>query len=97
MRGSIVIASIGILTFILSYIIYKYEKVELLAGIEKSKVRDLHGLAKFAGKIVALMAAGILLLAIAGSITSSVIPGRVFIVYIISLLFFYFFRLGKYL
>ncbi|WP_164880580.1 DUF3784 domain-containing protein [Clostridium manihotivorum] len=91
------IASIAILLFILSYIIYKYEKVGLLAGIEKSKVRDVHGLAKFAGKIFSLIAAGTLLLAIVGSITSSVIPGRVFLVYSIALLIIYFWGLGKYL
>ncbi|MDP4087418.1 MAG: hypothetical protein Q8934_22910 [Bacillota bacterium] len=77
----------------MSYIIYKYEMIGLLAGVEKSKVKDVHGLAKFAGIITALVATGTLLLAIAGSI----IPGRVYIVYIIALLAIYFFRIGKYL
>ncbi|QAA30574.1 hypothetical protein [Clostridium manihotivorum] len=81
--------------FILSYVIYKYEKVELLAGIEKSKVKDVPGLAKFAGKVIALMATGIFILALVGSIIPH--AGIAFIIYIIALLIVYIFRLGKYL
>ncbi|WP_420839218.1 hypothetical protein [Clostridium yunnanense] len=55
----------------------------------------MHGLTKFTGKVVSLLAAGTLLFAIIGSITSSVIPGIVFVVFIIALLIIYFLGLGK--